>query len=151
MAQNLNIRFANLDLLAPKVRRLGLQAIEECKATGYDVNIFETWRSLERQESLYAQGRTKPGRRVTNALPGKSFHLHGLAFDWAFKVKGNWSWDESLPYDKVVAIFMSHGFEKPPSLEQAHCQISGGLDIDHIRRIVERESVFALWAKLELY
>lgn len=148
--QNLSIRFANLDLLAPKVRRLGLEAVAECQAMGFQVEIFETWRSLDRQENLYAQGRTKPGRIVSHAVPGKSFHLYGLAFDWAFKIKGNWSWDDSLPFDKVAAIFMAHGFDKPPSFEQAHCQISGGLDIDHIRRIVERESLFALWGRLEL-
>lgn len=151
MTQNLNIRFQNLDLLAPKVRRLGLEAIAECQHAGYDVHIFETWRSLDRQEGLYAQGRTKPGKVVTRAVPGKSFHLHGLAFDWAFKVKGAWSWDDSLPYDKVVSIFMSHGFDKPPSFEQAHCQISGGLTIDHIKRIIDREGLFGLWGRLELF
>lgn len=150
MAQNLNIRFSNLDLLAPKVRRLALEALKECQDFGYNVHIFETWRSLDRQESLYAQGRTKPGKVVTRAVPGKSFHLYGLAFDWAFKVGLNWSWDDSLPFDKVVSIFMAHGFDKPPSFEQAHCQISGGLTIEHIKRIVDRESLFGLWGHLEL-
>jgi hypothetical protein len=52
MAVNLNIRFANTDFLAPKVRRAGEAAFEECKEAGYELDWFETWRSLARQEWL---------------------------------------------------------------------------------------------------
>lgn len=45
--------------------------------------IYEGFRSNERQAELYCLGRTLPGRIVTNAMPGQSFHNYGLAFDWA--------------------------------------------------------------------
>jgi peptidoglycan L-alanyl-D-glutamate endopeptidase CwlK len=38
-------------------------------------------RTFEEQAKLYAQGRTKPGKIVTNARPGSSFHNFGLAID----------------------------------------------------------------------
>ena len=38
-------------------------------------------RTFEEQAQLYAQGRTKPGKIVTNARPGSSFHNFGLAID----------------------------------------------------------------------
>jgi peptidoglycan L-alanyl-D-glutamate endopeptidase CwlK len=38
-------------------------------------------RTFEEQAELYAQGRTKPGKIVTNARPGSSFHNFGLAID----------------------------------------------------------------------
>lgn len=39
-------------------------------------------RSWEEQARIYAQGRTAPGKIVTNARPGSSFHNFGLAVDF---------------------------------------------------------------------
>ena len=44
--------------------------------------IYEGLRSDARQTELYCFGRTLPGRIVTNAMAGQSFHNYGLAFDW---------------------------------------------------------------------
>lgn len=41
---------------------------------GISILLICTFRSLEDQAALYAQGRTKPGPIVTNAKPGKSHH-----------------------------------------------------------------------------
>jgi len=38
---------------------------------------------MEEQAALYAIGRTAPGKIVTKARPGESYHNHGLAYDWA--------------------------------------------------------------------
>ena len=40
-------------------------------------------RSMEEQQSLWEQGRTKPGEIVTNAKPGQSAHNYGRAVDVA--------------------------------------------------------------------
>ena len=37
---------------------------------------------MEEQTALFAIGRTAPGKIVTKARAGESFHNHGLAFDW---------------------------------------------------------------------
>lgn len=50
------------------------------KAHGITVLITCTYRSNDEQAALYAIGRTKPGKIVTNAKPGESMHnkiLHG--------------------------------------------------------------------------
>jgi len=55
-----------------------------------------TYRSVAEQNELYAQGRFKPGKIVTNARGGQSNHNHNPspAFDIAFKDKlGNIVWD----------------------------------------------------------
>ena len=49
---------------------------------GAHVHITEGLRSPARQASLFAQGRTTPGRIVTNTL--QSRHLTGRAFDVDF-------------------------------------------------------------------
>ena len=40
-----------------------------------------TYRSFDEQNHLYAQGRTKPGKIVTYAKGGQSYHNFGLAFE----------------------------------------------------------------------
>ena len=55
--------------------------LEECKKAGLDVFITETYRSQERQDYLYAQGRTRPGNKVT--WTRNSRHTSRLAWDIA--------------------------------------------------------------------
>jgi peptidoglycan L-alanyl-D-glutamate endopeptidase CwlK len=50
------------------------------------------------QDELYAQGRTKPGRKVT--WTRKSKHIDGLAFDIAICKAGIPSWDVKVDVDK---------------------------------------------------
>jgi peptidoglycan LD-endopeptidase CwlK len=66
--------------LRPATRTKAEAFLRACDAnpwlqrTGIDVIVTCTWRSNEEQAVLYAIGRTKPGRRVTNAKPGQSAH-----------------------------------------------------------------------------
>ena len=48
---------------------------------GLDPVVTEGYRTRERQELLYAQGRTRPGAIVTQARGGESAHNYGLAAD----------------------------------------------------------------------
>jgi len=45
--------------------------------------LVQSFRSAADQAVLYAQGRTTPGKIVTHAKPGSSYHEWGLAFDVA--------------------------------------------------------------------
>ena len=61
------------------------QALKKCNEKGIYLIITEGLRTKKRQDSLYAQGRTKPGAIVTYAK-GKSYssqHQWGIAFDIA--------------------------------------------------------------------
>lgn len=51
------------------------------KAHGLTVKIISGTRSYSEQDALYAQGRTKPGPKVTNARAGFSRHNFGVAVD----------------------------------------------------------------------
>lgn len=59
------------DLLEP-VRQRAEQLIDRCEAEGIDLLVTSTYRDLEAQERLYAQGRVLPGQIVTWAKPGDS-------------------------------------------------------------------------------
>ena len=49
----------------------------------FDCTVTSGFRTTEKQQALYAQGRTKPGKRVTNAdgIISKSNHQSGCAVD----------------------------------------------------------------------
>ena len=71
----------NLEDLHPRVAALARRLIEQCAAQGIDLLITCTWRDHASQDALYAQGRTRPGRVVTCARGGQSWHNWRIAFD----------------------------------------------------------------------
>lgn len=68
-------RFSGVD------QRLVDIAQEACQALPFDVIVVEGVRTEKRQQELYAQGRTKPGKVVTWTMNSK--HIDGLAVDLA--------------------------------------------------------------------
>lgn len=81
----------NLASLHPYLQPYAREVIHHARAVGLPAVVVEGKRSAERQRELYAQGRTAPGRRVTNTLA--SYHLVGRAFDVAFLVGGRITYD----------------------------------------------------------
>ena len=78
--------------LVEKVKKL----IELASKAGHLLLVTQAFRSVAQQNALYAQGRTKPGKIVTNAKGGQSNHNKGEAVDLAFIVQGEVSWEDSL-------------------------------------------------------
>jgi hypothetical protein len=66
--------------------KLGL-LLKQCSKKGIYLIITEGFRRKEYQDCLYAKGRTKPGRIITNAKGSdySSQHQWGIAFDIALK------------------------------------------------------------------
>jgi peptidoglycan L-alanyl-D-glutamate endopeptidase CwlK len=60
--------------LHPSVQAMAQVFLSGCAAKGLDVLITCTHRTGAEQDALYAQGRTKPGKVVTNAKAGQSSH-----------------------------------------------------------------------------
>ena len=58
--------------LNPEVQKAALRWLAACEAAGLDVLVTSTYRDFASQASLYAQGRTAPGKVVTWAQPGAS-------------------------------------------------------------------------------
>lgn len=74
----------DITALHPELQEKLQKTIEDCKAAGTIIKIGECLRTVEEQEALYAQGRTKPGNIVTNAR-GTSYssqHQWGIAADF---------------------------------------------------------------------
>lgn len=75
----------NVATLHSKVQQLFRNWIAECqvlaKIHGYEYKAISGNRTWEEQARIYAQGRTAPGKIVTNARPGYSNHNYGIAVD----------------------------------------------------------------------
>lgn len=78
------------------------------KELGIALRVTQALRTIGEQDALYAQGRTTPGKKVTNARGGYSFHNFGLALDVVIIRDGKAIW-EILP-KKVVDIAKQEGF-----------------------------------------
>lgn len=82
--------------LKPELVKRVWALIAAAKNDGYTLIVTQGFRSIAEQNALYAQGRTKPGKIVTNARGGQSNHNHGEAVDFAFVIDGEITWDVSV-------------------------------------------------------
>lgn len=123
--------------LHPLVARLAREFLALCKQNGIDLLVTSTYRDLESQADLYAQGRTKPGPRVTNARPGQSFHNYRVAFDVVPLANGKCVWDatgkNAALWQKIGGLGKSLGLDWAGDWdsfkELAHFQFTGGLTL----------------------
>lgn len=97
--------------LTPAMQVLCNQFIASCKSAGIDVIITSTLRDFEKQNQLYAQGRTTPGKIVTNAKGGQSVHNFGAAFDFCVLTNGKADWNNTEKFKKCGAIGMALGLD----------------------------------------
>lgn len=128
------INSRKLEDLHPKVKNLAEQFIKKCAEQGIDVLIYSTYRDAAAQNALYAQGRTKPGKIVTNAKAGQSYHNWRCAFDFVPVVDGKARWDDKEAYKTCGIIGESLGLEwagrwTGKLKETAHMQYTNGLRI----------------------
>lgn len=73
----------DLSMLHPWIRAKCKKMIEMARARGLRIIITQTWRSKAYQTQLWNQGRSLPGKIVTNCKYPYSPHCWGLAFDVA--------------------------------------------------------------------
>jgi len=116
------VTLERIKLIHPKLRDEVTEIYEEiCQALSGRANcrFSYTLRTFAEQNVLYAQGRTKPGKIVTNASGGLSYHNYGMAVDIVLIADGAASWDSGKDFDadgksdwmEVVAIFKQFGWE----------------------------------------
>ena len=113
---------------------------------GVTVEVISGLRSWAAQAALYASGRTKPGRIVTKAKPGSSWHNYGLAIDLGLFKNGVYL-DEKKPaeadklYSEIGKIAAKLGIEWAGSwktfTETPHFQVTFGMSLAQAREKME--------------
>lgn len=120
-----------LSTLHPTVALKATQWLDELEGSGMQVLLTDGLRSLEKQASLYAQGRTKSGPIVTNSKPGESFHNYGLSIDfYPCNSRGTILKVSHKPYAEVAkTLGFSWGGDWRSFVDQPHLQYDFGLTI----------------------
>jgi peptidoglycan L-alanyl-D-glutamate endopeptidase CwlK len=85
---------AKMNQLDSRFKPMVQQFLEQAYNKGITLRLIQGYRSHEEQQSLYEQGRTKPGSVVTNAKPGVSLHNYGLAVDCVPMEDGKIIWNK---------------------------------------------------------
>jgi peptidoglycan L-alanyl-D-glutamate endopeptidase CwlK len=122
--------------LDPDVREVWLLLKAAALERGIDLFLTGTYRTFEEQDALYAQGRTKPGRKVTNAKGGWSWHNFRRAFDVAIRdFPGDTTPDDVYdgPWALVGALGEHLGLEWggrwPHGADLPHFQMTRGMTL----------------------
>lgn len=120
---------------------------------------FMGLRTWEEQNALYAQGRTAPGKIITNAKGGQSWHNFGLAVDMAEDGSPNnagiqWSWARNTDYLKMG----SHASDYGVGLEWGglwkafkdypHVQLTRGLTLVQAGQLYKQGGIQAVWDEI---
>jgi len=150
------ITLDRIELLAPVVRdeaRLIYDEISEALKGRAICRFSHTLRTNAEQEALFAIGRTKPGKKVTNARAGQSWHNYGRAIDIVLLVdkdkNGSFesaSWETNVDFDgdgradwrEVVDIFTRYGWEWGGSwkfTDMPHFQRTNGATIAQMQKM----------------
>lgn len=129
--------------LAARVRKL-------IESLGRDVRVVQGLRTYAEQDKLYAQGRTKPGGKVTNARGGFSNHNFGLAVDLCPFNNGKPDWNDDAGFNAIGhaarVVGLEWGGDWKKLVDKPHCQLPG-LSIGTCRILYQSGGLAAVWKK----
>lgn len=116
----------NTELIYPKLLDRIVEVVEVLRKKRQRFVATHGFRTVEEQDELYAQGRTKPGLKVTNARGGQSQHNFGLAIDFVYDVN---------PDTKGVEPGWSKGLYTPLVITVVQAGLHSGVhynDVPHV-------------------
>ena len=133
------INSRRLEDLLPQVRTRVEAFLKAADDAGIDLLVTSTYRDNASQDALYAQGRTAPGRIVTNAKAGQSYHNHRCAVDVVPLRNGKPVWDSKDPvWQTVGRLGKAAGLEWAGDWKRfkefPHFQYTGGLTLAQLQQ-----------------
>ena len=100
----------NIATLHPAVQPYARALVLKAASAGITIKVISGLRTYEEQNDLYEQGRSKSGKKVTNAKGGYSNHNFGTAFDIGVFDGTKWI-PEDPRYKAVGALGSELGLE----------------------------------------
>ena len=134
--------------LHPSVAGVFRNFIEACESElGIVLRIIQGFRSIEEQQRIYEQGRTLPGKIVTNATGGSSYHNYGLAIDLAvLKDDGKgiaWNYDMATLKPIAERFGIEWGGDWKTLKDRPHFQITLGYTVHQLLARVRQNNIDA--------
>ena len=122
-----------IETLHPIIREDAEKVINTVESELYiKLRVTQALRTFKMQDDLYAQGRTMPGKIITYAKGGRSWHNYGLAFDVVEIIGKEANWNTK--WDKIAEIAKRFGFDWGKivngSWDTPHFQKTFGLTIE---------------------
>ena len=97
--------------LHPEIQAMAKEFIIRAdRELGIKLRVASGLRTFKEQQDLYDKGRSKPGKIVTNAKPGDSFHNYGLAIDVVEIKDGKAIW-KNPRWQQIADLAKSIGFK----------------------------------------
>ena len=133
------INSRKLEDLLPQVRTRVEAFLKAADEAGIDLLVTSTYRDNASQDALYAQGRTAPGKVVTNAKAGQSYHNFRCAVDVVPLRNGKPVWDTKDPvWQTVGRLGKAAGLEWAGDWKRfkefPHFQYTGGLTLAQLQQ-----------------
>jgi len=130
--------------LHPAIHRDAARMVNEVRdEIGTNLRISDAYRTDAEQDALYAQGRTKPGKIVTNARGGESYHNYGLAYD-VVGLDGS-GINYNIDYPRIAEIAKKYGFTWGgdwSTPDKPHFERTYGHSTDGLSRLRPPSSVY---------
>lgn len=157
--------------LYPGIQPIAFRILQDVKkVSGKSLNVVQGIRSMSTQLSLYSQGRklvdgrwiiVDPGKIVTNARPGMSYHCYGLAFDVAWA--GQDPYLQKLTKEEQTAFWADYGkmvnangmhwggdFKLSNGAHDLpHAELAYGLTIVDCLELYERGGIQTVWKHID--
>jgi|SRR5579862_8134587 peptidoglycan L-alanyl-D-glutamate endopeptidase CwlK len=136
--------------LATKIRAMSVALT----AQGIAIRVVQGLRTWDEQASLYAQGRTAPGKIVTNAPAGSSYHNYGLAVDVVPMTPLGPDWNVNHPvWRKIVTAGQDQGLVPGAPWrtfpDWPHFQMTGSLPLspnEYVKSAYVEDGLEGVWA-----
>lgn len=150
---------ARLQLINPRLATAVEKLDEILTLEKISFRVVQALRSWDEQEKLYAQGRTAPGKIVTQAAGGHSWHNFGLAVDLAIMEENgqiDWNaahpaWQRMIQVGEMLGMYSGSHFRTFP--DNPHFQMTGRFPIspdDEARVIFRQGGMSWVWAEAGL-
>lgn len=149
-----SISKTRLQTVHPALAYRIVQMDQILEAQGLTFRVAQALRTWEEQDALYAQGRTAPGKIVTNAPAGHSWHNFGLSADlYPNNPDGTIDWNPNHPDWKkmeqcAVSLALVSGANWVRLVDAPHVQLTGRFPVspdDEVRELYERGGIHAVW------
>lgn len=148
-------RDSDISRLHPAIRQKVAAIQKQLQSEKIPFEVFEAFRTPERQAVLFAKGRTTEGPKVTWVGPWGSIHQYGLAVDFVLRINEKWSWDDSGPeakfWERMHELAKENGMtplfnNKGQLIEKPHIQLIGA-SATAMRKGIYPEGGDEIWAE----
>lgn len=147
-----------IEELYPLLKTKAYQLIQLLLNKGIDVEVSQGLRTWPQQAALYAEGRTAPGKIITNARPEQSYHTFGLAFDIDIVASSgvlDWTgkspaWLTAIDTGESLGLTAGAAFRTFP--DRPHFQYSGRFPVtpdDEVLALFKGGGVAAVWEEVD--